>query len=113
MDAVRIEHLFAGPLGVEIGKRGKANDADGIRTANPKYLFEAVEVALKKLKKRAENLPDDDSVLIRARIGDLAMTIDSVRRLENDIKGSTCFHLWSLFAISLDMIHMDLKDLNA
>ena len=110
MDAVRIEHLFAGPLGVRIGQRGKLNDADGVRTANPKYLVGAVEGALKNLKKRVEKLPDDDSILIRARIGDLAMTIESIGKEEGDIRGSTCFYLWSLFAVSLDQIHMDLKD---
>jgi hypothetical protein len=110
MDAVRIEHLFAAPLGIKMGQRGKSNGADGVRTAKPKYLVEAVESDIKKLKNRAEKLPDDDSVLIRARIGDLAMTIDSIKERERDIKGSTCFHFWSLFAVSLDQIHMDLKD---
>jgi hypothetical protein len=112
MDAVRIEHLFAGPLGIKMAQRGKPNDADGVRTANPKYLIQAVESAIKKLKKRAEKLSDDDSILIRARIGDLAMTIDSIKAREIDVKGSTCFHLWSLFAVSLDQIHMDLRDRN-
>jgi hypothetical protein len=84
--------------------------SEGKVTANPKYLVEAVESAIKKLKKRAEKLPDDDSILIRARIGDLAMTINSIKAKESDVKGSTCFHLWSLFAVSLDQIHMDLTD---
>jgi len=95
-----------------VGQRGKPNDADGVRTADPKYLIRAVEGAIKNLKKRAAKLPDDDSILVRARIGDLAMTIDSIKERESDIKGSTCFHLWSLFAVSLDQIHMDLKDRN-
>jgi hypothetical protein len=93
MDAVRIEHLFSGPLGVRMGERGKANDADIIRSADPKCLTRAVESALRKLKKRAEELSSDDSILIQPRIGDLAMTIDSVKVHANDIKGSTCFHL--------------------
>jgi hypothetical protein len=113
MDAVRIEHLFAGPLGIRMGQRGKSNDADGVRTANLKYLVQAVQSAIKKLKERAEKLPDDDSILIRARLGDLAMTIDSIKAQESDVKGSTCFHFWSLFAVSLDQIHMDLKDRDA
>jgi hypothetical protein len=46
MDAVRIEHLFAGPLCVRVGERGKPNDADGVRTGDPKYLTQAVESAL-------------------------------------------------------------------
>jgi hypothetical protein len=113
MDAARIEHLFAWALGVRVGQRGKPNDADLVRSVEPKCLVKAVENAIKKPKKRAEKLPDDDSILIRMRIGDLAMTIGSINERMSDIKGSTCFHLWSLFAVSLDQIHMDLKDRNA
>ena len=110
MDATRIEHLFSGPLSIRLGQRAKSNDADGVRTADPKYLVQAVDEAIEKLKARAENLAGDEKILIQLRIADLAMTIDSIKARLEDIKGSTCFHLWSLFAIALANVHMDLRD---
>lgn len=110
MDAVRIEHLLAGALGVQVGQRGKSNDADAVRSGNPKYLVKAVEGALKNLKRRVERLQDDDSILRQARIGDLVMTIDSIKKREDEIIRPSCFYLWSVFAVALDMIDMELKE---
>ncbi len=82
MDAVTIEHLFAGPLEIQIGKRGESNDADLVRSGKSEYLVKALEQSLKNLKKRVATLPANESsnILIGAAIGNLEMTKARIQR---------------------------------
>ncbi len=109
MNTLDIENLFADVLGIRLNTRGDVNDADAINFGGADDLMRAVRKALKVLKGRAKNLPNDGSNLTVNTIGRLEMTIDSIESNKEDIVGLTKFHLWSLFAISLDLVHRELK----
>jgi hypothetical protein len=116
MDAVRIEHFLAHALGIEVGKRGEVNDADYVRSGEPKYLVRALEKVLPRLKKRAGRLDDSDKMKmwIEHSIGDLSMTADSILKASdrNEISASACFQLWSLSATSVNLIDSYLRGCN-
>jgi hypothetical protein len=83
MDAVRIEHFFAHALGIEEGKRGEVNDADYVRSGEPKYLVRALDEALPRLRKRAESLPESGhmKMWIDHSVGDMQIVQESISRL--------------------------------
>jgi len=106
MDAVHIEHIYARALGIQAGKRGDVNDADGIRSGKPEYLVEALDKALTRLKKRAAKLPASDvmKMWIEHSIGDLGVVSLSINKRKAEISGVACLQEWSLSATSLSLI---------
>jgi hypothetical protein len=114
MDAVRVEHFYAEALGIEIGKRGDVNDADGIRLGEPQYLVEALDKALVRLKKRAAKLPDSDGmkIWVENSIGDLGVAMLFIDKSKDKISGPACLQEWYLSAISLHLIAMYLGQHN-
>ena len=106
MDAVRAEHLFAGPLGIEVGMRDDVNDADRIRSQKPGLLAEAIAKALKVLQKRADKLPSSDrlEVTLRHSITELTEVKEFIERSKDHISGPACNQLWYLSAICLNLI---------
>lgn len=107
MDAVRIEHLFSGPLGVQMGKRGEPNDADFVRSGEPEYLTTALDEALIALKRRVAALEesDDMKMWIQHSMGDLEMVSESVKGKPSEISHFACFQLWCFSATVLNLIH--------
>jgi hypothetical protein len=83
------------------------------RTAEPKYLVEALDKALSRLKERAESLPESDNMKIRIEllITDLESVKDSIDKSSKTgkISGAACFNLWCLSAVSVNLIasHLD------
>ena len=113
MDAVRIEHFFAHALGIELGKRGEVNDADYVRSGKPQYLAGALRKAQSRLKKRAESLDEADKMKmwIKQSIGDPEIVQDSIgKSTKDEISGSACLQLWSLPAISVNLIDSYLRE---
>lgn len=115
MDAVDVEHLFADALGIERGKRGDVNDADAIRVVKAKKLAKALDKTLTRLRKRAQSLPDSDKMKfwIEHSIGDLEMVRDSIDAGQAKIDDHpSCFQLWRLSAVSVNLIDKYLEQRN-
>ena len=109
MNTLDIENLFATVLGIPWNTRGDVNDADIINMGDVSDLVSAVRKAIGVLNQRSQGLPRDGSNLTINAIGRFNMTMDSIERSKDDVVGSTKFHYWSIFAISLNLIHWDLK----
>ena len=104
MDAVRIEHDFAYALGIELGLRGKANDADGVRASKVEYLKRAVSEACTALRVRLSTV--DDQVLnqeLGFAIEALEETYCSLEPAGID-KTPACLALWSAAALSMRLM---------
>jgi hypothetical protein len=112
MDAVRAEHLFAGPLEIEVGMRGDVNDADRIRSQKPELLAAALAKALKALNKRADKLPSSDRLenTVRHSIEELTEIKEFIERSKDHISGPACNQLWYLSAVCLNLIHSYLPE---
>ena len=112
MDAVQVERLFAGALGIEMGKRGDVNDADYVRSGDPKYLVAALDKALIRLKKRVEHLEGsgDMKMWIEHSIDDLQVVRSSLSKKAGEISHFACFHLWCLSVVALNLIVANLRE---
>jgi len=115
MDVLPIEYHFADAMGIARGKRGEANDADGIRAADPKYLVKALDKAIVSLRKRAEKMKQNDKVrvFIDPAISDLEMQRDLIEKNKAALKGTPAvISLWWAHSMNVHLIDIILRDRN-
>ena len=110
MDSQEIENLLAGPLGVQMGKRGDVNDSDAVRRHDPKLLVKALTKILPLLAKRAEGMKESESkAWIENSLRDFDDMKDKLTERNYEVKGLALFLLWGACATALNGIHLQLK----
>ena len=113
MDAVHVEHKFAGALGVGMGKRGHANDADIIRSGKLEYFLSTVTEAVPKLEIRIAKLSKNEKDLpwINSSIVDLKMLTGYLESAPEGARNpQAVLYYWHSAAALVDLLDGMLKN---
>jgi hypothetical protein len=110
MDSLEIENLLAGPLGVQMGKRGDVNDSDAVRRNDPKLLAKALTKILPLLANRADGMKESETkAWMEKSLRDFDDIKDKLKERNYEVKGLAVFLLWGVCATALNWIHLQLK----
>ena len=115
MDSTAIDHLLSGPLGIRMGLRGEVNDADSIRSGDPKCLVDLLKKAVPILEKRVKKMPESAghvSVFQEHALRDMDSIRESLEQRPDEFSHLSVFLLWAACANSLNMVHVSLKEHN-
>jgi len=110
MDSVEIEHLLAPILGIRTGTRSDVNDADAIRSNDPKRLVRALTKILPRLAKRTEGMEESETkAWIGKTLRDFDFLKDTLEKTGEKANGPALFLLWGASATALHWVHLTLK----